>query len=316
MSVKSAAGYPLGGSSGVSRYTPLIFTRKLLVKFYAKTVFGDIANRDYEGEITKMGDKVIIRTIPDVTVFDYLKGMDLNTKRKTPESPAVELLIDKAKAYSVMIDDIDKIQNDIDALDQWASDGSEQLGISIDRSILNVFYTYAHALNKGTTAGKVSGSYDMGVTNNPVELDKSNVLETIADAEAVLSEHDVPETDRWMVIPTWMANLIQKSDLKNASFSGDSSNRVLRNGRIGELSNFTLYKSNNLIGVTDSATSCYNIPFGHKTALTFASQFVKNRVLELQNTFGTALEGLQVYGWEVVKPESMGVLYACKGAYA
>lgn len=49
MSVPAAAGYPVGGSAGASKYTPQIYAKKLLVKFYKKTVFGEIANRDYEG---------------------------------------------------------------------------------------------------------------------------------------------------------------------------------------------------------------------------------------------------------------------------
>lgn len=49
LNVAAAPGYPIGGSSGPSKYTPIIFSKKLLVKFYQKTVFGEIANRDYEG---------------------------------------------------------------------------------------------------------------------------------------------------------------------------------------------------------------------------------------------------------------------------
>ena len=41
--VPSAAGYPVGGSSAASKYTPVIYAKKLLVKFYLKTVFGEIA---------------------------------------------------------------------------------------------------------------------------------------------------------------------------------------------------------------------------------------------------------------------------------
>jgi hypothetical protein len=306
-------GYPDLGSQGQSQYTPQIYAKKLLIKFYSATVFGEIANRDYEGEISKVGDKVIIRTRPTVVVDDYVKGMDLDTIRQTPESDTVELLIDKAKVYSVQIDDIDRLQNDIQALEEWSADGGEQLALSIDRSILGSFYADADTLNTGLTAGKVSGSYNMGVTGTPVALTKSNILDYIVYCDAVLSEQDVPKTGRWMVLPEWALAQINTSDLRSALFTGDQSNQNLRNGKIGQISNFTIYGSNNLTGVTDGADTCWNIPFGHKCALTFASQLVKNRTLELQKTFATVQEGLQVYGWEVVKPEALGVLYAKKG---
>lgn len=311
--VGRVAGYPDLGSQGQSVYTPQIYAKKLLIKFYSATVFGEIANRDYDGEISKMGDKVIIRIRPTVTVSDYYKGMDLDEIRETPESDTVELLIDKAKVYSVQIDDIDRLQNDINALEEWSADGGEQLAITIDRSILGAFYADAHADNIGTTAGKVSSSFNLGTTGSAVSLTKSNILDYIVYCDAVLSEQDVPKTGRWMVLPEWALAQINTSDLRSALFTGDQSNQNLRNGKIGQISNFTIYGSNNLTGVTDGADTCWNIPFGHKCALTFASQLIKNRTLELQKSFATVQEGLQVYGWEVVKPEALGVLYAKKG---
>lgn len=311
--VAAAAGYPTGGSAGTSKYTPQIYAKKLLVKFYKKTVFGEIANRDYEGNITAQGDKVIIRTRPSTTVYKYTKGMDLNEKRKALESPTVELIIDKALGYSVAIDDIDKIQNDINALDEWAQDGSENLGIEMDRDILNTIYADADTTNKGIAAGAVSGSYNLGTTGSPVALTKANILDYIVYCDSVLSENNVPVPDRFMVIPEWAKSCINTSDLRSALFTGDASNQNLRNGKIGGVSNFTLYASNNLTGVTDGADTCYNILFGQKSALTFASQLVKNRTLELQNTWGSVMEGLHVYGYEVVKKPALGVLYAKKG---
>lgn len=313
LTVGAAPGYPAGGSSGPSKYTPMVYAKKLLIKFYQKTVFGEIANRDYEGDISKQGDKVLIRTRPDVVTGKYTKGMDLRAKRKTYEPPNKELLIDQALFYSVALDDIDEKQMDIAALDEWARDGSEQLGIDIDEDILNTIYADADATNVGATAGAKSSSYNLGATGAPVALTKANVLDYIVYCNSVLSENNVPSYDRFMIIPEWAKACIGTSDLRNASVSGDQSNANLRNGKMGQISDFNIYASNALAGVTDGADTCFNILFGQKSALTFASQLVKNRTIELQDTFGSAMEGLHVYGYEVVKPEALGVLYAKKG---
>jgi hypothetical protein len=321
--VASAPGYPAGTSGGISKYTPQIYAKKLLTKFYEKTVFGEIANRDYEGDISAVGDKVIVRTRPAVEVFDYVKGMDLRSKRKTYEPASTELTIDYAKGYSIALDDIDKLQMDIDALNEWATDASESLGIAIDRSILcgntttpvtgsgltSGFMDYADSNNTGATAGAKSAKYNIGTTSSPITLSKSNILDYIVLADAVLTEQNLPETDRWMIIPAWAKALINTSDLRSALFTGDGGNKNLRNGKMGQISNFTLYSSNNLIADT-GASSYWPIPFGHKSALTFASQLVKNRVLELQDTFGTAMEGLHVYGWKVIQPTALGLFWA------
>lgn len=313
MSVARAQGYPDLSSTGASVYTPQIYALELLEKFYISTVFGAVANTKYEGLISKQGDKVIIRTRPDVAVFDYVKGMNLRDKRQTPEASTKELLIDQAKAYCLNIDDIDKIQNDIDALSEWAEDGGKQLAISIDRTILNAIDADAAAANTGATAGAVSASYDMGVTGTPVVITKANALDVIQDMCSVLSEQNRPDNNRWLVLPEWWFNLLNKGDLRRADVTGESTNAVIRNGYKGQIANFDIYASNNYTGVTDGAMTCWNVVYGHKNALTFASQLVKNRTFPDPDSFATIMDGLQVYGYEVVDPASLGVCYATKG---
>ena len=81
-------------------FIPEIWSAKLLVKFYAATVLAAISNTDYEGEVKNMGDKVIIRTTPTITIRDYAKGQTLTIER--PESDPIEMEIDKAK-YQVVV---------------------------------------------------------------------------------------------------------------------------------------------------------------------------------------------------------------------
>lgn len=310
MSVEAVAGHPDYSKDGTSKFIPQLWSGKLVTKFYAATVFGDIANTDYEGEIKKFGDSVVIRTTPDITIREYKKGQKL--VYENPESPAVDLNIDKGKYFACVCDDVDAYQSDIVKLDKWAEDASEQMKIQIDTGILADVYADAHASNKGQTAGAKSGAFDLGVTGTPEAITKSNVLDYLVDCGTVLDEQNMPESDRYIVIPAWMAGLIKKSDLKDASLTGDDSS-TLRNGKLGMIDRFTLYISNNLTAVTDGANSCYNMIFGHKSGLTFASQMTKMEQLKAESTFGEMIRGLQVYGYEVIKPESMGVLYAYKG---
>lgn len=238
--------------------------------------------------------------------------MSLRDKRQSPESDAVELLIDKARAYSLNLDALSEVQSDIELMDEWFMDAGEQMSIAIDGIVLNDIDADAHASNKGATAGAKSSSYNLGVTGTPLVITKANALDAIADFAAVLAEQNVPTTDRWLALPVWYCNLIEKGELRNSSISGDSSNKTLRNGFIGEISNFKIYQTNNYTPVTDTV-SCYSLVFGHKSALTYASQLIKNRKLEDPDSFATLLDGLQVYGYEVVKPTCLGVGYVTKG---
>lgn len=184
--------------------------------------------------------------------------------------------------------------------------------IVVDTGILGDIYASAHASNKGATAGRKSASFDLGATGAPVVLLAANVIDVITRCSCVADEMNWPESGRWMVLPAWMRYLLMNSDLKNASVTGDGKS-VLRNGRIGEVDRWELFMSNNVASVTDGAFTCYHVVFGHKSGLTFASQMTEMDSLKAESTFGTLVRGLNVYGYKVIKTESIGDLYVRKG---
>ena len=118
----------------------------------------------------------------------------------------------------------------------------------------------------------------------------------------VLDEANAPEENRFLVIPAKMAGMIKKSDLRDASLTGDSTS-VMRNGRLGMIDRFTLYMSHNL----PNTNGTFSIYAGHKMGLTFASQMTNMESLRSESTFGTVIRGLQVYGFKVVKPEALAL---------
>lgn len=272
-------------------------------------MYGEIANTDYEGDISDMGDKVHIRTTPTITIRDYQKGQKLITE--TPDTDKIELLIDKGKYFNFTVDDIDAYQNDISLMDTFSTAASEQMKVEIDSGIMGAFYVDAHAQNKGTAAGRKSAAFNLGTTGSAITLTKANILDILVDAGTVADEQNWPSESRWVVLPAWACGMLKKSDLKDASLTGDGKS-VLRNGRIGIIDRFTIYMSNQVASVSDTGTA-WHIPFGHKTALTFAAQMTKMESLRGESTFGNIVRGLNVFGWKVVKTESLGEIYAYKG---
>ena len=289
-----AAGHPdLSGN-----YIPNLFAKKLLIEFYKSTVFGAIANTDYQGTISDMGDKVSIRTLPSITINTYTKGMDLTYEKLTPTN--VDLLIDKGRYWAFPVNDVDLKQADIAYVNQWSAHAATSLKVNIDNGILSDIYTAVHASNKGATAGLVSADIDFSTTAGNVATDPA-ILNKIVDMGDILDQQNVPSEGRWVVLPSRAIALIKKGTLKDASISGDSTS-IMRNGKVGTIDRFTVYQSNNVYndGTDDVAL------FGHPTALTFASQMAKVETLRNQNDFGSLVRGLQVYGYKVVKPEAIG----------
>jgi len=304
---------PIDAAAGTPQYSgnfiPEIWSGKLLVKFYDATVLAAISNTDYEGEIKDKGDKVIIRTTPTIEINDYVKGQPLKIQR--PESEPVELPIDHGKYFNCICDDIDAHQSDIKLMDDWSRDASNQMKITVDTEALANIYADADASNSGNSAGKISGNIELGTTGTPRVLTQANVLEVMVDVGTVLDEQNVPEETRWFVIPAWMSGMIKKSDLKDASLTGDGTS-VMRNGRLGMIDRFTLYHSNLLAKVTDSGYTCYHVLAGQRHALSFAAQITKVQTLVSEQTFGQLIRGLNVYGYKVLKGEALVDLYVRK----
>jgi len=291
-------------------FIPEIWSKKLIEKFYDATVLTAISNTDYEGEIRSQGDMVKIRTIPTLTINDYSSGQTLVNQR--PESEIVELLIDKGKYWSAIVDDVQDIQADLELMNMWAGDASEQMKIRVDTEVLGSIVPDFAAENKGAAAGRISGNINLGATGTPLAVTTSNILDTILDMGQVLDEQNRPETGRFLVMPYWATTLLKKSDIKDASLTGDGSS-PLRNGRVGMIDRFEIYQSNNLPKVVDGGNNAFNFIAGVKNGLTFASQLTKTESLRAESTFGNIMRGLQVYGYKVIDGKSLTAAYAYKG---
>lgn len=300
-------GYPVvsNRASYSGNFIPEIWSGKLIENFYDATVLSSISNTDYEGEIRRMGDTVNIRTTPEITIRSYIKGQTLTVE--SPDKPKLQLLIDKGEYFACIEDDIDKIQSDIKLMDTWSKDASERMKIAIDQRVLTDMLPDISSLNRGATAGAKTASFNLGTTASPITVTKDGAASTVAvvdlivDLGTVLDEANAPETGRFIVIPAKMAGQIKKSELKDASLTGDGTT-PLRNGRLGMIDRFTLYVSHNLKVDTGGK---FNIVAGHKMGFTFASQMTEMETIRAESTFGNVVRGLQVYGYKVVKPEAL-----------
>jgi len=299
-------GYPVaGGRPNYSgNFIPEIWSGKLIENFYDATVLAAISNTDYEGEIRQMGDTVNIRTTPEITIKTYVKGQTLQVEN--PDKPKLQLVIDKGEYFACIEDDVDKVQSDIALMDTWSKDASERMKIKIDQRVLTDILPGISALNKGANAGRITGNFNLGTTAAPLTVTKDGasttvpVVDLLVDMGTVLDEANCPEQDRFVVIPAKMAGLIKKSELKDASLSGDTTS-ILRNGRLGMIDRFTVYVSHNL----NNASGKFSVVAGHKMGFTFASQMTNMETIRAESTFGNIIRGLQVYGYQVVKPEAL-----------
>lgn len=290
--------FPQGNAAN---FVPEVWSKKLQARFYAQTVLGDFCNHDWEGEISGKGSKVHIRYAPSISIEDY----EGTIAYQDTETDKIELNIDKAKYYAFKVDDILKAQSDIELINNSTTDASQNMKIKVERDVFASIYADVPGTNTITS-----------------QVTKANVLDIIVDLGTAMDEANIPEDGRKLILPPWICGMIKKSELKDASISGDGTS-IVRNGRLGMIDRFTIYSNNNLAVLDatgkspgevgfDPATAVWHALGGTKHFCSFASQFVKTETVRLQDTFGDGIRGLKVYGYKPTKPEAGILLKASK----
>ncbi len=336
-----APGSPDYSTGSSSQYIPAVYSALLVKKFYPQTLFGQISQTDYEGDIKEMGDTVYIRTRPVIETFRYKKGMVLPVQN--PESPYITLKIDQGEGFSFAIDRVDEFQSDIKLMNEWADDAAAQMKQVMDMNVLVSLcaagaaaggkakttvtgyvadsidyagYTIADGAlvaggetAKGTTltAGTTAGS-TMGLSDAAVSCATSaNIIKQILWYGRLLDENNAPEAGRFVVLPFWAMQTLKDIGSQFAQvYATGQDKSPLMSGKIPGIDRFEVYGSNNLPGSTQAVDSS-SILFGCKYATTFATQITESRVIDNPFAFGKMMQGLQVYGSNVVKSALLGV---------
>lgn len=332
--ITAAATTPVTGSFATNpsysgTFIPTLWSAKLNAKFYTASTFADICNRDWEGDVSSLGDKVVINNVPSITISNYSVGATLSYQVPTPNT--VELALDKAKYFGFQVSDVLEFQAKPDLMNTFSDDASEQMRIAIDSTCIYNTFLQGTADNRGATAGL--GDYNLGTDGTPITLnatagDASNVLTKILQMASILDERNVPESNRWLVIDPATRVLLMQTNLAQANLMGDAKSPV-RNGMIGMIDRFKVYVSNNLPkaaagtdvpwssgdGSETSLTSTGDVKrkaiiAGHISAIAFASQISKVETLRNPTDFGDYIRGLQVFGYKVVQGDALVTMVA------
>ena len=308
-----------GTAAGTSNFIPEIFSKKMLKDFYASTLFAEITNTDYEGEIKASGDKVHVRRVPTISIGDYKiggsepDGTAGGITYEIPEEAADSMVIDQAKYWAFRMDYIDEAQTDLPLISEFSTNAAEQLKIAVDADMLAYMTATAnvHADNQGATAGAISENINMGAdsTGGEVLIDDgtsgTTMVDMIVNMNVVLDENNIPSEGRWVVLPAVLCGQLKKGELRSADITGDATG-VIRTGLIGMVDRMKVYQSNQLPNAV-TEEKAFLIPFGTNEACSFAAQITKTESLPIIESFGTYWRGLFVYGRKVLQPKAIGL---------
>lgn len=329
--ITPAVVFPVGGGQATSTaqsgtFIPAVWSSKLAAKFYTASVVADITNKDWEGEISGQGDKVIINQIPTLTISNYTAGAGISYESPTPST--IELLIDKGKSFAFRLNDVMSYQSQPNLLDMFSNDAAQQMKIAVDSNVIYNTFDNCASTNKGATAGKKSASIALGTSGTPIDTASVTALEIVLRLSSTLDEANVPDSDRFLLIDPWFRQKLLNGNLAQAYITGDATSPV-RNGKIGMIDRFNVYVTNNLptaaanatvytsgdgsetsLSCTTNASARHLIIAGHKSAISFASQITKTETVRDPYDFGDYVRGLQVYGFKNTQTDALAYAVA------
>ncbi|NHN35617.1 P22 phage major capsid protein family protein [Paenibacillus agricola] len=210
----------------VTNFIPTIWSARLNESFKKNLVYGNIVNTDYEGEIAGQGSTVKINSIGAVTIGTYDKVTGIGNPQEL-DSAQKTLTIDQAKFYNFTVDDVDAAQANVDLLSGGIVEASYGLANVVDQYIAG-FYTEVKA-------GNVIGN-----DTTPIVPTSATAYDYLVDLGVILDENDVPEGDRFVVVPAFFYGLL----VKDPRYTKDAN--VMRTGFVGSIDNMSVYKSNNV----------------------------------------------------------------------
>jgi hypothetical protein len=287
---------------GLENFIPQVWAAKLFVRLRKNLVYGDVVNHDYEGDITRMGDTVRINEIGPITVSDYTKYGALTWQALS--SAQKVLIIDQAKAFSFAVDDVDVAQINPKIMNDAMSEASYAIADTIDQFIAGL-YAQAGATPSATTY--------IGAAGGALSVSSGNAIETLTYAARYLSEKNVPEQNRWIVIPPWMHQklLLAETGTISAIAVPKINNGDVVPGYVGSGFGFSEVRVSNNVSVSSTE---YRVMCGDRSAISYAGQVSKVKAVERESYFDEGIKGLYVYGAKVVRPEALLTIYLAEAA--
>lgn len=292
MAFKKADGTVVTPGTGTDAFIPEIWSARLLEHLDKVHVYAGLMNRDYEGEISGMGDTVHINQIGAISVKAY-DGSDIANPEEL-DSNTTTLVIDQGDYFNFMIKDVDNAQTNPKLMDGAMERAAYGINDTVD--------TYLAGILASGADGKI------GNDTTPIVPTAATAYENLVDLGTKLTEANVPMMGRWVVIPPWFHGMLQK-DARFVGNGTDANNAVLVNGLVGAAAGFQIYVSNN---VPNTAGAKYKIIAGTNAAGAFAEQLTEMEAYRPEKNFADAVKGLHVYGAKVVQPKALAVLTANK----
>lgn len=281
----------------ITSFIPTVWAASLLAALDSALVYAQagVCNRDYDGDVRGVGDKVKINSIGDVTIKTYTKNADIDAPQELTATQQ-ELVLSQAHYFNFAVDDVERAQSKPDVLQEAMRRAAFGLRNTADSYVAGVM---AAGVDTGNVIGTISTPRsDLGTLGNAYNY--------LVDLAVMLDNTDTPDFGRFVIVPPWFHGLLLK-DERFIHMGSEMSAEALRNGQVGEAAGFRILKSNNVPNDTGEA---YRIIAGHSVATSYVEQILEVEAFRPERRFSDAVKGLHVYGAKVVRGANLAMLIA------
>lgn len=262
-------------------FIPQVWSAAILEKFRHDAVITALANREYEGALA-YGNLLHIPGIVDVAIKDYQAAGRTTTPDEVSDTE-IELLVNQAKNFDFLIDDIDRAQSKY-SFEPYTQSAAAGLVEDAERFLM------ATALKEGTKVKATTPS------------DYNTAYAAVLALWLKLNKNAVPQQGRYLVVSPEFGSALLGPDSKLVRVDTSGTDTGLRQATIGTLLGFTVLMSPFFDGDKPQAIAL------HSSALAYVSQIDKTEAMRADNSFKDRLRGLHVYGGKVVRPDAVLVL--------
>ena len=269
-------------------FKPELWSKLLLRDIMDYGVMLDCVNRNWEGEIQNQGDTVHILKVGDITVKTH--SDDTPIAYQELDGDETTLIIDQKKIFAFKVSDIDKVQSNVELMQQYTCKAKKE--------VVNVKDAYLHTLGlAGVSAANQMGS---------IAITADNIYDTFVDMFVKLSDSNAVDKNGkcsdgkrpFLILPPKVVGIVKKSpEAKNGTTMGDE---TMRQGAIMEFAGFDIKQA-----TTVKESDGYDIIGGTSDGITYAEQITKVESIKDKDYFGDFVRGLYLYGGKVSEPDCL-----------
>ncbi|HJA24726.1 MAG TPA: hypothetical protein H9795_01550 [Candidatus Fournierella merdigallinarum] len=267
-------------------FIPTVWSEAINRDLERALVFAEDCNRQYEGDVKKMGDTVRILGVGKPTITETVDKEITLDDPENVEDTSVTMAIRHVAYFNYKVDDIDKRQAVGGVMEALQEEATQGVANKMD------------ALIASQALSKMARLY----SKDTVTLTAENALKELDKAATILYENDVHQGTKIIAdVPPWLYICV-----KQAYLGRDTDNSsMMKNGRVYQYGDIFIKMSNN---TAKNSAGDSMVMVRTQKAIAFANPMTHVEAYRPERGFSDAVKGFVLYDSKIVRPKELVVM--------